>query len=115
MVDSGDARLVRFWRVGLGVARLQDRGCGAGRAAPCARHRAVTGRAVDRRLELQAAVVRSDDRVAEARGDRVVGFCETTVEQEAGAGKPAELLVVREMELDGSVEAGATAGKRAKG
>jgi hypothetical protein len=65
-------------------------------------------------LELQAAVVRGDHRVAEARGDRIVGPRQLVLEQEAGAGESAELLVVGEVQLDRAVERRAGLRERAQ-
>ena len=61
--------------------------------------------AVQRDLELQAAVVRGDDLVAEAGGDQQVGLRQLLREQPAGAELAAELLVVGEVQLDAAASA----------
>jgi hypothetical protein len=55
---------------------------------------------VHRHLELQAAVVSGDDLVAEAGREDIVGTRQPLAQQPAGTELAAELLVVREVQLD---------------
>ena len=57
---------------------------------------------MQRHFELQAAVVRGDDLVAEAGGDQIVGFGQPLLEQPARPELAAELLVVGEVKFDGA-------------
>ena len=73
------------------------------------RHLAVHGH-----LELQAAVVRGDDLVAEAGGDQQVGLDEALREQPARAELAAELLVVGEVQLDAAARGAAPSDSSAR-
>ena len=55
-------------------------------------------------LQVQAAVVRGRDAVAEARGNRVIRAADVLAQQPRRTDRAARFLVVREMQLDGTVE-----------
>jgi hypothetical protein len=74
----------------------------------------MRSQAVQRDFHLQAAVVRGDHLVAEARGDQVVGLAQAVVQQPAGAQFAAELLVVGEVQFDRALQRQALRFQRAQ-
>ena len=64
-------------------------------------------------FKMKAAVVFGDDRVRKSGADREVGLAEALGEQPAGADLATGLLVIREVQLDRTAEAGAARFKRA--
>ena len=107
MRDAGDARRHAAVDLVLRIERVQDRGRALQRVDAARRNRRVRHLAVHRDLELQAAVVRGHDLVAEAGGEQQVGLDQALLQQPAGAELAAEFLVVGEVQLDAAGEIGA--------
>jgi hypothetical protein len=98
--DAQHLRRDRLVLAILRVQRVEDRDSALQRVDAGIRNRRVRHLAVHRHFELQAAVVRDDDLVAEARRENEVGSGELVLKQPAGTELAAELLVVREVQLD---------------
>ena len=103
--DAVDRRALRRQAVGVRVDRVHHDGRAARIAStPVSGIAACAERPRDRDGQLQAAVVRGDDGVREARAEREVGLRDAFGEKPGRAERAAELLVVRQVQFDRAVE-----------